>query len=105
MLKKLFHTIVASSIAVTPLSASAADQYFFRYKNPFTVQIPPVTDEEYGVGNDSSSVRLVLIRAIFLSTSRSDTRSPPPLTVAGISSSLHRTPARFRISQSNPVAT
>jgi alpha-tubulin suppressor-like RCC1 family protein len=52
MLRKLFHTIVASSIAVTPLSASAADQYFFRYKTPFTVQIPPVTDEEYGIGND-----------------------------------------------------
>jgi alpha-tubulin suppressor-like RCC1 family protein len=52
MLKKIFHSLIAAVIATTPLSASASDQYYFRYKTPISMQIPPVTDEEYGIGND-----------------------------------------------------
>jgi alpha-tubulin suppressor-like RCC1 family protein len=58
MLRKIFHTAIAVSIAATPLSASAADRYYFRFAAPesLNISIPPVDpgddDVEYGVGND-----------------------------------------------------
>ncbi|MNU48755.1 putative Ig domain protein [compost metagenome] len=52
MLKKIFHSILAGTIALAPMSASAADQYYFRYKSPISLQEQPVIDEQYGIGND-----------------------------------------------------
>jgi hypothetical protein len=58
MLRKIFNTAIALSIAASPLSASAADRYYFRFAAPesLNVSLPPVDpgddDVEYGVGND-----------------------------------------------------
>lgn len=54
MFSKLGRTVLAFSVAFSPLSATASDQYFFRYKaavQPASV-VPPIDETEYGVGND-----------------------------------------------------
>lgn len=42
-------------MAMTPVGASASEQYFFRYKTPLLASVPaqpPIDETEYGIGND-----------------------------------------------------
>jgi alpha-tubulin suppressor-like RCC1 family protein len=52
MFKKALHSILAATIAASPISASAADQYYFRYSTAISLKTVPPIEEEYGIGND-----------------------------------------------------
>ncbi len=55
MPKRFLSSIIALSVAVSPLSAASAETYVFRYKSPLTgatAQPPEVDDTVYGIGND-----------------------------------------------------
>lgn len=53
MISKLISTLLATSVALSPIGASAQSHYFFRYQTELStaVEVPPV-EEEYGAGND-----------------------------------------------------
>lgn len=56
MFKKIVNTVLAASVALAPIGASASEQYFFRYRTDISapaVNVPPPEQEiEYGIGND-----------------------------------------------------
>ena len=55
MLKKIANSVLAASVALTPIGASASEQFMFRYKAPvqsISLTPPPSEDVEYGIGND-----------------------------------------------------
>mgnify|MGYP001325793259 CR=1 FL=1 len=55
MLKKIANSVLAASVALSPIGASASEQFMFRYKTPVqsvSLTPPPAEDVEYGIGND-----------------------------------------------------